>query len=143
MNTLNVLLIEDTSSTVDLLKEAILDSGHDIHLDVFSDGDDALRYLRSASKFPPLILLDLNLPGRSGLEILRDLKGSEKLRAIPVIILTNSNSPDDVLKAYAAHCNAYIRKPMGFDTVVDAIKTTGKFWFEVASLPSAAEASLP
>jgi len=135
MNLIRLLLVEDEASTVELLGEAIKDADQDYDLKVYSDGESALKFLRSGYVLPQLILLDLNLPGRSGLEILQEVKADPRLRVIPVVVLTSSKSPDDVLKAYANHCNAYIRKPLGFDALIDAIEAMGKFWFEIATVP--------
>lgn len=140
---ISVLLVEDERATVELLREAIKDSEQDIELEVFSNGEEALKHLSmknlKGEALPNLLLLDLNLPGRSGLDVLKEVKQSKSLRMLPVIIMTNSRSPDDVVKAYAAHCNAYIRKPMGFDDIIEIIEGTGKFWFEIAVLPDSTE----
>lgn len=138
---ISVILVEDEASTVELLQEAIKDADQDIELTVFSNGEDALEHLHASDDLPHLLLLDLNLPGRSGLEVLKEIKQARDLKMVPVIIMTNSRSPDDVVRAYAAHCNAYVRKPMGFDAIIDVIQGTGKFWFEIATLPDSAEST--
>jgi len=143
MTTLKILLVEDETATVELLKEALKEANLDYDLEVRSNGEGALEYLRSETLLPQLLLLDLNLPGKSGLEVLKEIKDSRELRALPVIIFTNSRSQDDVVRAYASHVNAYIRKPMGFNALIEVIKITGKFWFEVASLPDTADSPPP
>jgi DNA-binding response OmpR family regulator len=143
MKALTIALVEDEASTVELLKEALSDADLDFDLHVFSTGEEALDYLHGSEPLPQLLLLDLNLPGRSGLEVLKEVKQSRSLRVVPVIIMTNSRSPDDVVKAYASHCNAYIRKPMGFDDLIEVMRVTGKFWFEVATVPDVEEAAPP
>jgi len=137
MKPLDIVLIEDEVSTIELLKEAFRDSGMNVDLEVHHNGDAALKALRSRQGSPPqIILLDLNLPGKSGIDILKELKQGRDTKVIPVIILTNSQSSEDVLRAYANHANAYIRKPMGFDQLVEVLNHTGKFWIEVATTPS-------
>lgn len=143
MKTITVALVEDETATVELLREALSDTDIPVDLKVFSSGEDALYYLRSPGPLPHLILLDLNLPGRSGLEILKEIKQSRTLRVVPVVILTNSRSPEDVVKAYAHCCNAYVRKPMKFDDLIKMLQVTGKFWFEVATSPDMEEARHP
>lgn len=136
MNQLDIILIEDELSTIELLREAFLDSGMDVALEVHRTGDSALEALKHREKPPQLILLDLNLPGKSGIDILKDLKQNRDTKVIPVIILTNSQSSDDVIRAYANHCNAYVRKPMGFDQLVETLNHTGKFWIGIATVPT-------
>lgn len=132
---LQILLVEDEMSTIELLREALSEGEREFDLRVCTDGEEALKQLEWNTIKPHVILLDLNLPGKSGLDVLREIKSNDSIRHIPVIILTNSRSPNDVLKAYAAQCNAYIRKPMGFEALLDVVEATGKFWFEVATLP--------
>lgn len=134
--TFRILIVEDDRTSVELVKEALNeDSKISYSLSSASDGDSALRFLRGATEKPNLVFLDLNLPKKTGLEVLKELKQDSLLRAIPVIILTNSRSQDDVLRAYGHYCNAYIRKPLGFEKLVAVIKATSVFWFEVATLP--------
>jgi CheY-like chemotaxis protein len=130
-----ILLVEDDSTAVELVREAFKDSGIPHDLTVASDGAAALEYVQTTPEKPHLILLDINLPKKSGLEVLKEIKQDPKLRTIPVIMLTNSRSQDDVVKAYNLYCNAYVRKPLGFDMIVETIKATGKFWFDIATLP--------
>lgn len=131
----NILLVEDNQTDVELITEALKDSMEDFALTVASNGEDALDELRGPSPLPQLILLDLNLPKLGGLDVLDEIKSDPALRAIPVIILTNSRAETDVFRAYQGHANAYVRKPLGFDALCEAISTAGKFWFEVVTLP--------
>lgn len=136
---IEILLVEDDHLSVELAREALKDSGIPHNLTVVSDGETAIHYVRKAK--PQFILLDLNLPKKNGLEVLKEIKSDPNLRWIPTIMLTNSRSQEDVLKAYHNYCNAYVRKPLGFDMLVETIKATGKFWFDIATLPE--EPSLP
>jgi chemotaxis family two-component system response regulator Rcp1 len=135
MPEVNILLIEDNSQDVLLVKEALKDSRIDFAIQVASDGEAAMQVLYSAEFRPHIILLDLNLPKKTGIEVLKEIKRDSSLRPIPVIVLTNSRSEDDVILAYANHCNAYVRKPLGFDGLVDTINRIGHFWFVCATLP--------
>ena len=93
------------------------------------------------------MLLDLNLPKITGVEVLKTIRRDPKLRVVPVVILTNSRSQDDIIRCYANFCNAYIRKPIGYDGLASTIQQTGDFWFKPVSLPnevvSAPPTSLP
>jgi len=135
MSEVHILLVEDSHQDVELISLAIKEISDRIIIEVASDGDEALQFLYSVENKPTLILLDLNLPKKSGLEVLREIKRDSGLKTIPVIILTNSMSEDDVVSAYASHCNAYVRKPLGYDTLLDCIRSLDQFWFKMASLP--------
>ncbi len=131
----NILLVEDNSRDATLVKEALKESLIDHVVEVVTDGEAALQVLYAAEFKPNLILLDLNLPKKSGLEVLKEIKRDSSLRAIPIIVLTNSRSEDDVVLAYASHCNAYVRKPLGFEGLLETLGSIGKFWLEVVTLP--------
>jgi CheY-like chemotaxis protein len=85
---------------------------------------------------PDLILLDLNLPGKSGWEVLQEIKQHDDFRQIPVVILTSSRSPDDVANAYRAHANSYLCKPVRLAEVFELVSELQRYWFRVASIPS-------
>src|SRR5512142_2097053 len=131
-----ILLIEDNMHDVVLIKEALSECPFPGGLAIVSDGEAALDYLRSDRPKPSIILLDLNLPRMSGLELLIELKQDPNLKVIPVIVLTNSRSEDDVISAYAAYCNAYVRKPLGYEKLLDVISSTKLFWLDSATLPN-------
>lgn len=131
----DILLVEDTDAELmeEVVKEAFVGIPHELHLVV--NGEQALKRLSASDDPPDLVLLDLNLPGVSGLEVLATMKKDPKLRVIPVVILTNSTSPEDVNRCYSAYANAYVRKQIGFDAMIRTINTTGQFWFNTATLP--------
>lgn len=135
MSEVNILLVEDNSRDALLVREALKDSKIEHVLEVATDGEAAMQVLYSAEFRPHIILLDLNLPKKTGIEVLKEIKRDSSLRPIPVIVLTNSRSEDDVVLAYASHCNAYVRKPLGFDDLLDTISRIGHFWFTSATLP--------
>ncbi len=141
----SILLIEDTISDAELIKEAFLDSKIRHKLNLVTDGEKALRTLRELKEKPHLVLLDLNLPKKSGIEVLQEIRQDQDpfLSAVPVIILTNSRSQRDVLTAYTHGCNAYIRKPLRFEDLVTTIRNTGRFWFNCALVPEDVRKDIP
>ena len=135
MPEVNILLVEDSHQDAMLIKEALFDTGIGHSLQTATNGEDALQILYSAEFRPNIVFLDLNLPKMSGMEVLKEMKRDSGLRPIPVIILTNSMSEDDVIMAYANHCNAYVRKPLGFDKLLTTLNFICRFWFDTATLP--------
>ncbi len=115
-----ILLIEDNPADIRLTQEALKELGINHRLEVARDGCSALEYLKlifsdQTGKLPDLILLDLNLPGMNGLEVLATIKSDEKLKSIPVIIMSSSASDADVCAAYKLNANCYTRKPLEID----------------------------
>ena len=138
---MNILLIEDNPGDVRLTQEAFKEGSIDIKLDVVMDGVEAIRYLRKETPYdqaitPDLILLDLNLPKKDGREVLQDIKTDNKLKRIPVVVLTTSNAQQDILKSYNLHVNCYVNKPVDFDKFFDIIQKIEDFWLSTAILPS-------
>jgi chemotaxis family two-component system response regulator Rcp1 len=114
----DILLIEDNPADVRLLEEALKDANSKDELHITFDGTDALKYLNTHCKednYPNLIILDLNLPKKNGLEFLDDIKNDKKLDKIPVIVFTTSNLQENKLKCYDKGANAYITKPIDFE----------------------------
>jgi CheY-like chemotaxis protein len=142
--TLEVLLVEDDEDDVRLTREALKDSKVFVSFTVAPDGEDALRRLRREGPYasvavPDLILMDLNLPGMSGREILEELKRDEKLKRIPVVVLTTSDAETDIAKCYDLGANCYITKPVDFEQFIRIIKSIDNFWFTVVKLPPPAD----
>jgi CheY-like chemotaxis protein len=135
MTEIDILLVEDNRVDAQLIAEALKDANFLYHLEIVSDGEAAIQHLRTREFNPDLVLLDLNLPKVTGIEVLQTIKQDPYLRVIPVIILSNSTAPTDVAACYAAHANAYIRKPLGFDGLAAVLGVTGQFWFQTAVLP--------
>lgn len=135
---MKILLIEDNPADARLMKEGLraLDLRH--QLVVASDGDQAMAVLLNTSR-PDLILLDINLPRRDGLAILKLIRSTPKVAPTPVIILSSSSNPDEVQRAYAYGANAYICKPVS--NFFDMIGDLDRFWLKRAILPSTREAS--
>ncbi|HEY2413489.1 MAG TPA: response regulator [Pirellulaceae bacterium] len=135
-----ILLVEDSPTDVLLAKEALEGSKIVNNLHTVSDGVEALAFLRREGKYekaprPGLILLDLNLPKKDGREVLAQIKTDEKLKSIPVVVLTTSKSEADVLRAYGLHANCYIVKPVDFEKFSQVVHSIESFWFAVVTLP--------
>jgi CheY-like chemotaxis protein len=140
MNTINILLVEDNPGDVLLARIAFEKSRFEVNFHVATDGEEALDFLYKKGAFtdaatPDLILLDLNLPAKSGAEVLADLKNDEELRVIPVIILTTSQAQWDVIQCYKLHANCFVNKPFGFDSFDKVVTCIEDFWFSVVRLP--------
>jgi CheY-like chemotaxis protein len=134
-----ILLVEDNPGDVRLTQEAFRHGRLANELIVCGDGVAALALLRERQakneQQPGLILLDLNLPGRGGLEVLAEIKADADLRLIPVVILTSSGAERDVLQSYERNANAYVTKPIDIDEFLAAIRSLGDFWLAVVQLP--------
>lgn len=134
-----ILLVEDNPGDIRLTQEALKESQIEITLDVVSDGEQAVDFLMQRNKFadavrPNIILLDLNLPKKNGIEVLKEIKAHESLRKIPVIVLTTSDAEHDISKAYDLHANCYILKPVDFDDFARVIKLIETYWFNTVQL---------
>lgn len=136
-----ILVVEDNIADVTLLREALKECGSKARLISVHDADHALTFLRKEGEFkgaptPHLILLDLNLPGRHGLELLTQIKEVEALRTIPVAVLTTSSYDKEVATAYRKHVNAFIIKPSEFSRFVEIVRAIVEFWLKVNTLPA-------
>jgi chemotaxis family two-component system response regulator Rcp1 len=136
----DILLVEDSPEDVDLTREALSEGRFLNVLHVAKDGVEAIEYLRkkgkySAAKRPDLILLDLNMPKKSGQEVLAEIKEDDDLKSIPVAVLTTSESEVDILKTYKLHANCYITKPVDLDQFIRVVKSVEDFWFSIVKLP--------
>lgn len=135
-----ILLIDDNAGDVHFTQDVLRESKLSNHLDVISDGVEALAFLRQEGQYknavhPDLILLDLNLPRKGGLKILAEIKSEDSLKLIPVLILTDSEAEQDIVESYNLHANAYITKPVNFEQFIAVIKSIQGFWIEIVELP--------
>lgn len=125
---LQILLVEDNPGDVRLTREALGDTG----LEVARDGEEALELLgearRGVRSRPDLILLDLNLPRRGGFEVLHEIKSVVELRSIPVVVLSSSDSEEEIAAAYRAHANCYVVKPVSLDAFMRTLQSIRDFW---------------
>jgi len=146
METMNklgrILLVEDDPKDVELTLTALEDYNLANEVIVARDGEEALEYLYSRGKFktrsndnPSVMLLDLKLPKVDGLEVLKQIKSEEKLRMIPVVVLTSSKEEKDMVASYKLGVNAYVVKPVDFHEFVNAIKELGVFWAVINEPP--------
>jgi CheY-like chemotaxis protein len=133
--TVVLLIVEDSPSDLALTKHALEECGMPLTLVAVRDGEEAMTLLRRGRP-PDLILLDLNLPRKSGLEVLTELAADPELRRIPVVVLSSSAAQKDVQEAYDRNANAYLVKSLDLDEFVGAVQTMRRFWFKVVRLPT-------
>ena len=138
---IDVLMVEDDEGDVLMTREAFDYYKIRNRLHVVTDGEQALQFLRRTGAHadaprPGLILLDVNLPRRNGLEVLAELKQDPDLLMIPVVMLTTSRAEQDILRSYALHANAFVSKPVDFEHFVDAIRQIDHFFLTLVCLPS-------
>jgi CheY-like chemotaxis protein len=137
---IDILLVEDAPGDVRLTFEAFKKATIEVHLNTVKDGHEALDYLYrkglyTDAKRPDLILLDLNLPKVNGHEVLSQVKNDSGLKRIPVVVLTSSNSQEDIQKAYDAHANCYLLKPGDLKDFFDLVRAIEDFWLTLVKLP--------
>ena len=137
---IEILLVEDSPSDIELTVEALADGKIRNHLSIVEDGVKALEFLYRRGAFadaprPDLILLDFNLPRKDGREVLAEIKADANLKSIPVVVLTTSDAEQDVLRAYAAHANCFVTKPVDFNQFLKVVKAIENFWLTIVKLP--------
>jgi CheY-like chemotaxis protein len=142
---INILLVEDNPADVRLTREAFSDAQLDAILHVVEDGMQALEFLRRRGRYaraptPDLVLLDLNLPRKGGLEVLEEVKSDPHLLQIPVVVLTTSGRHSDIQQAYARRANCFINKPLDLEQFVGVVRTIERFWLSTVQLPVESEA---
>lgn len=140
MKIVEVLLVEDNPGDVRLTEEALKEGKLKVNLNVVMNGEDAVKFLRKEDMYagapqPDIILLDLNIPRKSGMEVLEEIKEDASLRYIPVVILTTSSAEEDILKTYNLHANCYITKPVDFEQFINVIRKVEDFWLTIVKLP--------
>ncbi len=140
MKPIEILLVEDNPGDARLTREALATSKVRNNLHHARDGEEAVAFLRHESPFedapePDLILLDLNLPRRSGREVLEDVKMDDRLKHIPVVVLTSSQAEEDIMRSYQLHANCFITKPVDFEQLNRVVQGIEQFWFTLVTLP--------
>ncbi|MGH8740884.1 MAG: response regulator [Burkholderiales bacterium] len=135
-----ILLVEDNPGDERLTREALKEGKVYSNLHWVKDGVEAMEYLRREGRYqdaprPDIILLDLNLPKKDGREVLQDIKNDDKLKRIPVVVLTTSKAEEDVLRTYNLHANCYVTKPVDLEKFIVVVKSIDVFWLTVVTLP--------
>lgn len=136
----DILLVEDDQGDVELTREGLAAGKMLVTLHTVDDGIKALQFLRREGPYadavrPDIILLDLNMPRMDGRETLKAIKADERLRSIPVVVLTTSEADTDILKCYDLGASCYISKPVGFDEFLKVVRSLEDFWFTVVKMP--------
>ena len=138
-----ILMADDDAEDRMLVKDALDESRLTNQMQFVENGEELMDYLHNRSKFsdkakypaPGLILLDLNMPKKDGREALKEIKGDEHLKVIPVVVLTTSKAEEDILRTYNLGVSSFITKPVTFSALVDVMRTLSKYWFEIVELP--------
>jgi CheY-like chemotaxis protein len=138
---MDILLVEDNVGDVQLTREAMREGHLRSRLHVVADGVEALEFLRrqgpyAGSPRPDLVLLDINLPRKDGHQVLAELKTDADLCTIPVVVLTTSQSAEEVLRVYRSHANCFITKPVDLEAFFGVVRAIESFWLNVVRLPS-------
>jgi CheY-like chemotaxis protein len=143
INLRTILLAEDNPKDVELTIEALSEHNLANQVAAVKDGVEAMEYLRYDGNYkqrkhgnPAVILLDIKMPRMDGIEVLKAIRSDDKLKTIPVVILTSSREESDLMKSYEIGVNAYVVKPVNFKDFIDAIKQIGIFWALLNELPS-------
>jgi two-component system, response regulator len=135
MNQRPILLVEDNPDDADLTLRALKKNKILNKVVVARDGLEALQYLQPSGELPAIVLLDLKLPRIDGIEVLRRIRGDERTRLLPVIILTTSKEQEDLINGYRSGCNSYIRKPVDFTEFIHAVQQIGLYWLVLNEPP--------
>jgi len=141
--TIAILYAEDDPEDRMLVEDALKESRLANELHFVEDGEELMDYLKRRGRYaeldgeplPGIILLDLNMPRKDGREALKEIKADPSLRRIPIVVLTTSKAEEDILRSYDLGVNSFITKPVTFESLVDIVKTLGKYWFEIVELP--------
>ncbi|MEJ8804483.1 response regulator [Pontibacter sp. H249] len=142
-NTIVILIADDDAEDRMLVKDALEESRLKNSINFVENGEELMDYLHHRGKYadlneyptPGLILLDLNMPKKDGREALKEIKSDDRLKLIPVVVLTTSKAEEDILRTYDLGVSSFITKPVTFTSLVDVMKTLSKYWFEIVELP--------
>jgi CheY-like chemotaxis protein len=142
MNLKTILLAEDNPKDVELTLEALSDYNLANNVIVVRDGVEAIEYLQYEGNYkqrkkgnPAVLLLDIKMPRMDGIEVLKAIRNDDKLKTIPIVMLTSSREESDLMKSYELGANAYVVKPVDFKDFIDAVKQIGVFWALINELP--------
>ena len=142
---IEVLLIEDSPGDVRLTQEAFREANMAVHLNIATDGVEAMAFLKREGEHalaprPDIILLDLNLPRMDGRQVLARIKEDESLKTIPTVILTTSDAEADILKSYQLQANCYLSKPVQLEEFESLVRSISDFWLTKVKLPQQTQA---
>jgi two-component system, chemotaxis family, response regulator Rcp1 len=137
---IEILIVEDNPGDIRLISEVLNENKIFSSVYTVNDGVDAMDYLNSRGRFktatkPDLIILDLNLPRKDGREVLAEIKSDARFKFIPVVVMTISQSEEDIFKSYNLHANCYVTKPIDLNQFIKVIKSIEEFWFSIVKLP--------
>ena len=137
---IDILVVEDNAGDARLIREVLNNDKVFASLHMTKDGVEAMDFLRNKGNYrnspkPDLIILDLNLPRKDGREVLAEIKNDDKLKHIPIVIMTISQAEEDILKSYNLHANCYITKPIDLNQFIKVVKSIEDFWFSIVKLP--------
>lgn len=137
-----VLLVEDNLADQEMTRRALARADSSVHLQIVEDGEQALDYLlrrdmysSGAHPAPDFVLIDLNLPRISGKDLIRQVRASEAIRHVPLIVLSTSHADEDVLESYRLGCNSYLIKPSRFDQFISTMEHLIRYWMRAVRLP--------
>jgi CheY-like chemotaxis protein len=135
-----ILLVDDSPDDIMIAKRAFSKSQIHNKIYVTHDGEEAIQFLRKEGKYKDmptagLVILDLNMPKVDGFEVLETIKGDDKLKSIPIIVLTSSSRPEDIERAYKLGCNSFIVKPVSFEDFIEAVIEIKRYWLSLSKLP--------
>ncbi len=139
--TFDLLIVEDNPGDIDLIREALSESSFSYRIAAHTSGETALAYLKDcvqspeSQSFPDLAILDLNLPGLSGREVLEEIRRNSRTANLPVVIMTSSRAPKDIDESYQLHANCYVAKPLDFEEFMGTIRQIEQFWFQTVLRP--------
>lgn len=141
MEKFSVLLVEDNEGDILLTKEALESSRYIGQLTTLRNGQAAIDYLENTledrnATLPGIILLDINLPKKNGLEVLQFIKTHDKLKHLPVLMLTTSSAEKDIMTSYQNHANCFISKPIQIDDFMELISKVEEFWLNIVAIPN-------
>ncbi|MCX8094457.1 MAG: response regulator [Candidatus Goldbacteria bacterium] len=137
---IEILLIEDDAADSRLILETLKSFETKVNMHQVQNGVDAIYFLNQQGKYkeapkPDIIILDIKLPNKDGFELLKEIKQNEKFKKIPVVVLTSSDSIEDINKSYLLHANCYITKPIGLDEFIKVMRKIEDFWLNTVQLP--------
>ncbi len=138
---IDILLVEDNPGDVDLTREGLKRGKVASNLSILDNGSDVMPFLEKKGRFaaaptPDLILLDLNLPGKDGREVLGEIKGHPEFTKIPVVVMTSSEAEEDIVRSYLSHANCYVTKPVDLKQFLRVVASIEEFWLTLVRLPN-------